>query len=93
MIDRIGSVNPVLPSGNPNGINHLNHTAQSDSIKLSSEALERSELYQISELVNAMPDIRADVVAELKQQINDPAFINDAVIDVTVDALMAVFGL
>ncbi|MDR1073113.1 MAG: flagellar biosynthesis anti-sigma factor FlgM [Treponema sp.] len=88
MIDRIGFVNPVFLEG-ANRNSQINKERDTDSIRLSQEALERSELYQATEIVNSAPDSRVDLVAEIKAQINDPSFLNDAVLDATVEKILA----
>jgi anti-sigma28 factor (negative regulator of flagellin synthesis) len=89
MIDRIGFVNPVFLEG-ANRNSQINKGWDTDSIRLSQEALEQSELYQATEIVNSAPDSRVDLVAEIKAQINDPSFLNDAVLDATVEKIFAV---
>ncbi|MDR0706585.1 MAG: flagellar biosynthesis anti-sigma factor FlgM [Treponema sp.] len=88
MIDRIGYVNPVfLESANRNS--QISKGRDADSIRLSQEALAQSELYQATEIVNSAPDSRVDLVAEIKAQINDPSFLNDAALDATVEKILA----
>ncbi|MDR0556254.1 MAG: flagellar biosynthesis anti-sigma factor FlgM [Treponema sp.] len=88
MIDRISFVNPLFPEGaNRNG--QVGKERNVDSIRLSQEALEQSELYQATEIVNSAPDSRVDLVAEIRAQINDPSFLNDAVLDATVEKILA----
>jgi negative regulator of flagellin synthesis FlgM len=92
MIDRIGSVNPVLLEGT-NRSAPVNKERDADSIRLSQEALQQSELYQATEIVNSAPDVRADLIAEIKAKINDPSFINEAVLDATAEQILAVFDI
>jgi negative regulator of flagellin synthesis FlgM len=66
---------------------------KTDSISLSSEAVEKAELYRAKEIVAAAPDVRADRVAELKAKINDPSYLNDTIIQGTADKIMEAFGL
>jgi negative regulator of flagellin synthesis FlgM len=91
-IDRIGPIDPIQPGKKPGQAGRIARTEKSDSIDLSSEAVEKGELYQAIELVSTTSDIRADRVAELKQKINDPSYINDAVIKATADKILDVFG-
>jgi negative regulator of flagellin synthesis FlgM len=92
-IDRIGSIDPIQPGKKPGGANQVRETPKSDSISISSEAVEKAELYRAMELAAAAPDVRAERVAELKAKINDPAYLNDQVIGVTADRLIDVlFG-
>jgi negative regulator of flagellin synthesis FlgM len=90
-IDRIGSLEPIQ-SGKRLGQNsRVNQIGKSDSINLSSEAVEKAEFYRTLELVASSPDVREDRVAELKQKINDPAYLNER-IGATADRIMDVFG-
>jgi negative regulator of flagellin synthesis FlgM len=92
MIDRINSVNSgFFEKTNRNA--RTDKQVQSDSIRLSPEALEKSELYHASEIVNSASDVRADRVAEIKQRINDPSFLNEEVLNATADKILTLFGI
>ncbi|MDR0374936.1 MAG: flagellar biosynthesis anti-sigma factor FlgM [Treponema sp.] len=88
MIDRIGSVNSVFLEG-ANRNSQINKERDGDSIRVSQAALEQNELYQAEEIVHSAPDSRVDLVAEIKAQIDDPSFLNDAVLDATVEKILA----
>ena len=92
-IDRIGSIDPIQPGKKTGQSSRIGQSAQSDSISLSSEALEKGELYQAIELVSAAPDVRTDRIAELKQKIDDPSYINETIIQATADKILEAFGL
>ena len=87
-IDRIGSIDPVQPGKKTGGINQVRTPFQADSISISSEAVEKAEMYRIRELVDAAPDLRAGKVEELKAKINDPSYLNGEVIKATADKLI-----
>ena len=92
-IDRIGSIDPIQPEKKPERVSHVNPSRGADSINISSEAQKKAELFRLQELVAAAPDVRAERIAELKEKINDPAYINDKVINATADKLIdALFG-
>ena len=92
-IDRIGSIDPIQPGKKPGRANQVNASQGADSISISSKAQEKAELYRIQEVVAAAPGTRAERVAELKEKINDPSYINDRVIGATADKLIdALFG-
>jgi negative regulator of flagellin synthesis FlgM len=93
MIDRIGSIDPIQPGKKANRSGQVNPGSQADSIALSQEAKEKAEIYQAVELVSAAPDVRVDRIAELKEKINDPDYLNETVIKATADKIMDVFGL
>jgi len=92
-IDRIGSIDPIQPGKKPGRPNHVSETPKTDSISISPEAQERAELFRVRELAAAAPESRAERVAELRGKINDPAYLNERVINATADRLInALFG-
>jgi negative regulator of flagellin synthesis FlgM len=93
MIDKIGFSEPIQPGKRPGRGEPLNPNAKSDSITLSAEAMEKSELYQVIKVVSGTSDIRSERIEELKQKINDPSYINEKIINATADKIMDAFGL
>jgi negative regulator of flagellin synthesis FlgM len=91
-IDRIGHLEPIQPGKKP-GRSEPVRGNDKDSISLSSEALEKSELYRVSELVKAAPDMQAERIAELRQKINDPGYLNERLLNATADKILESFGL
>jgi negative regulator of flagellin synthesis FlgM len=92
-IDRIGAPDPIQPGKKPGRSDRVRESSEADSISLSSEAVEKSELYKAVELVSAAPDVRMDRIEELRQKINDPTYLNERILDVTADKIMESFGL
>ncbi len=93
MIDRIGSIEPIQPGKKTAKADAVRNSAEPDSVAFSSEAMEKSELYHAVELVSGADDVRMDRIAELKQKINDPSYINEKLIADTADRIMNAFGL
>jgi len=94
MIDKIGGINPlnnVQNTRRSNGSDSVN--AGTDSISVSDEAKEMAEAYYMKQVAAETPDVRADRVAEIKEKIKDPSYLNDAVINATADQLMSGLGL
>jgi negative regulator of flagellin synthesis FlgM len=92
-IDRIGSIDPIQPGKKPGRANQVNESPKTDSISISSEAQEKAERLRIQELAAAAPEIRAEKVAELKDKINDPSYIDEKLINATADNIIdALFG-
>jgi negative regulator of flagellin synthesis FlgM len=92
-IDRIGSIDPIQSGKKAGRGGQISQSSKTDSISLSSEALERGELYRVNELVFSASNIRAERIQELKSKINDPSYINETVLKATADKLMDVFGI
>ena len=92
-IDRIGSIDPIQPGKKPGRAEHASGSSKTDSINISSEAQKKAEIFRAQELAASAPEIRSERVAELKERINDPSYINDKVINATADRLIdALFG-
>ena len=92
-IDRIGPLDPIQPGKKPGRPSQVGESPRTDSISISSEAQEKAEILRTQELAAAAPETRAELVAELKEKINDPSYINDKVINATADKLIdALFG-
>ncbi|MCL2129669.1 MAG: flagellar biosynthesis anti-sigma factor FlgM [Treponema sp.] len=87
-IDRIGYIDPIQPGKKPGKTGQAREINGKDSINISSEAQEKAELYRIKELAMNAPEIRAERVAELKEKINDPAYLNENLIGATADRLI-----
>lgn len=92
-IDRIGSIDPIQGGKKTGRAGNVRRTADTDSIALSTEAMEKGDLFQAVELVSSASDVRADKIAELKKKINDPDYLNDAMVSATADRIMDAFGL
>jgi negative regulator of flagellin synthesis FlgM len=92
-IDRINPLEPMDNGKKTGRSGQAERGNEKDSISLSSEAVEKAELYRAVELVSTAEDIRAARVAELKARINDPSYINDTIIHITADRILDAFGL
>ena len=67
--------------------------AETDSVDVSKEARNLAELYQASEAVKNSADVRMDRIEEVKRKLEDPNYIDDAVVDMVADNIMKSFGL
>jgi negative regulator of flagellin synthesis FlgM len=92
-IDRIGSIDPLQPGKKASRTENVQRKADPDSVAVSSEAMEKGELYRALEIASASPDVRADKIAELKRKIDDPAYITETIVNATAEKIMAAFGL
>ena len=92
IIDKIGGINPL---SNVQGSQRVSARSSvfmgEDSIYVSREAQEMAEAYYLSEVAAETPDVRSDLVEQIKIKIQDPMYLSDAVIDSTVDKIMASF--
>ncbi|MDR3130037.1 MAG: flagellar biosynthesis anti-sigma factor FlgM [Treponema sp.] len=92
-INGIGPIEPLQTNKKSGQNSRVNPAAEGDSISLSSEALKRGEMYQAHKFVAEASDVRADRIAELKEKIKDPSYIDEAIIGATADKLMGALGL
>ena len=94
MINGISNVTQV------NNVQNLHKTENSakvsrdvDSISVSAEAKEMAEAYYLEQVAKETPDVRADKIAELKEKIKDPNYLNDAVINSAADKFLSAIGI
>ncbi|MGI5173089.1 flagellar biosynthesis anti-sigma factor FlgM [Treponema sp. OMZ 840] len=93
-IDRLGGIDPLKDIQN-NQKTPVKHSLKSgyDSISISDEAREMAEAYYLSEIAAETPDVRADRIAEVREKIQNPAYLNADTISSTADKIMRSFGL
>jgi negative regulator of flagellin synthesis FlgM len=87
-IDRLSSIDPIRDPAKPSVSERASRAVRGDSIAISSDAAQKAELYNAMEIAKAAPDVRSDLVAELKAKIQDPNYINDAVVSMTADKII-----
>ena len=94
MIDKISGVNPL------NNVQSTKRTSSADSIKsspdsidVSSEAKAMADAYYLDKVAKETPDVRAGLVEQIKQKIQDPNYLNEATISATADRILTSYGL
>ena len=87
-IDRIGQPDPILPGKKSGRNNPVGASDRTDSISLSKEAREKAEIYQVIELIKSVPELDDTQIAEIRQKINDPAYLNERIIDATAGKIL-----
>ncbi len=87
-IDRLNSVDPIRDPQKPSLGGKAEKARGGDSIAISSDAAQKAELFKALELAKAAPDTRSDRIAELKAKINNPAYMDDAVVSMTADRII-----
>ncbi|MDR1319001.1 MAG: flagellar biosynthesis anti-sigma factor FlgM [Treponema sp.] len=93
VVDRIGHIDPIQPEKKPGRVEPARGSDRTDSINLSSEALEKAEIYQVVELIKSAPEIGEERIAELRAKINNPSYVNEELINAAADKIMDAFGL
>jgi len=92
-INRIGQLESIVPGKKPGWNDPVGGENRKDSITLSSEAREKAEIHQVMELIKSAPELSEARIAELRQKINDPSYLNEKVMNTTAERIMAAFGV
>jgi len=94
MIDKIGGINPLSEVQNSRRTSESSKiSAGSDSISVSEEAQKMSDAYYLQEVAAETPDVRSDRVAQVKEKIKDPSYLNPETIRSAADRIMTSYGL
>ena len=92
-IDKLGSINPLQHYNRPEKAAKSAYKNDQDSISVSIEARTMGEIYQAAEIVRKADDIRIDRVEDVKRKLQDPSYINNAIINIVADKIMDVFEI
>ena len=68
-------------------------STESDSISVSKEAEKMAEAYYLDKVAAETPDVRADRIAEVREKIKDPSYLNDSVFGSAADKFLTALGL
>ncbi len=93
MVDKIGGINPL------NNVQNTRRTEKafgnrmpSDSINVSDNAMKMAEAYYLKEVADQTPDIRTDLVEQIKQKIQDPSYLSPEKISSAADKILSSYG-
>ncbi len=94
MIDKISGVNPLnnVPAAKRTNVTASTYAAQ-DEISVSDEAKELAETYYLNKVAADTPDVRMDLVEQVKLKIQDPNYFSEATIAATADRLLSSWGI
>jgi negative regulator of flagellin synthesis FlgM len=93
MIERLGPVDPLSPVGTSGKATRAEKADRTDAINLSTEAKEKGEIFRALEISKTAPDVRLDKIEEIRKKLQDPSYIDDAVVKMVAERVMDVFGL
>ncbi|OJF76598.1 MAG: flagellar biosynthesis protein FlgM [Treponema sp. CETP13] len=94
VIEKLGGIDPLKNIQNAKKISDTKELSSApDSIAISKEAKEMSELYFMNEVAAGTPDVRADRIADVKAKIQDPDYLNSKTIASTASKIMESFGI
>jgi len=87
-VNRIGHVDPIPTGKKPGRSEQVGGNDKADTINLSSDAMKKAEMYQVVELIKSAPELDDARIAELRQKINDPSYIDEKVVKATADNIL-----
>lgn len=94
MVDKLGGISPL------NNIQNTKRTRSSesvqsspDSISVSQEAKEMAEAYYLKEVAAETPDVRSELVAQIKEKIKDSSYLSAEVLSSAAEKIMASYGI
>ena len=94
MIDRLGGINPLDNVQKTQKVAaKATSNVESDSISISDEAREMAEVYYMSEVAKDTPDVRTDLVNQVKEKVKDPNYLNSVAIENTANKILESFGI
>jgi negative regulator of flagellin synthesis FlgM len=92
-IDKINSVNNYNGYNKIDKIDSSKNINSTDSINISNEAISKAESNKMLDIVKNAPDVRADKIAEIKEKLKNPDYINDKIVNSLSDKIMENFGV
>ena len=92
-IEGLGRVDPIPKYNKTDKTSKPKKAEKSDSINVSEEAKNMGEIYKAAENVKSSPDVRQEKIAEIKEKLKDPSYIDDKVIESVADSIMEMFNI
>ena len=90
-ISRVESLNNLQNVKRSNNVSSLK--AGSDEINVSDEARELATEYYMGKVADETPDVRQNLIEQIKIKIQDPNYLNAETIAATADRIMDAYGL
>lgn len=92
-IDRLGSIDPLKNYNKTDKAAKVVKNDKADSIEVSREAKAQAELFSAREIARNAPEVRMDRVEEMKVKLQNPDYINSAILESTAEGILKSFGL
>ena len=92
-IDKLGPGDPVSKFNKPEKVSKPSKKEKADSISFSEEAKSKGEIYKATQETKLVPDVRQDRIDEVKKKLQDPAYIDEKIIEAVAERVMDLFDL
>ncbi len=94
MVTKINVTNPITNLQNTRKVSASKSvTSFSDEIEVSAQAKEAAEAYYLETVAKETPDVRADLVEQIKVKIQNPNYLSAETISATADQILSAYGL
>lgn len=94
MIDKITNVTPLNNLQSTKRTNNAANTQRGyDEISVSDEAKAMAEAMYMKQVADETPDVRMELVEQIKLKIQDPNYLNEATLAATADQILSAYGL
>ncbi len=89
VIDKIGNINNIVEPRKSRNVDHTRETRKDDSVQISSEGKIAADIARQTQLVREAPDVRAERVERLREQIADGSynFDDNRIIEMVADRI------
>lgn len=93
MIDKLGPFDPVQKYGKTDRVTRSSPSLRKDTIEVSAEARSRSEIFMATEIARSAPEVRLDRIEAVKLKLQNPDYINEAVLTAVAEGILRSLGL
>lgn len=91
-IDRLSGIEPVKNVQSLHRPYKTEKNVSTDAISVSQEARLLSEANMAFDVIKRMPDVREDKIAEVAKKLQDPLYINEALLNTVADKILDEYG-
>jgi negative regulator of flagellin synthesis FlgM len=92
-IDKLGSIDSISKYNKTEKIAKPEQNKPTDSISFSEEAKSKGEIYKATQEARLAPEVRMDRVEEVRKKLEDPAYIDDKVVEAVAEQVMELFQI
>ena len=92
-VERVGPLDPSSNLKKSEKPSRLKAKSDVDSINVSQEARSKAEVFKATEAAKTAPDVRIELVEEMKRKLQDPSYPSQEVIEKVADGILKSFGI
>jgi negative regulator of flagellin synthesis FlgM len=94
MIGKLDGINPLATLPNTKATSNVKSTGDNfDTISVSPEAKALSDAFYLSQVAKETPDVRSALIEEVRQKIQDPGYLNDAIFKSVAGKIADSYGI